>query len=209
MFIVFEGEDKAGKSTLVEMFYNHFKDEYNLKLIREPGGDPISEDIRTILKNKDYSHMTKNCEVLLFAASRSQYCNKIHELLDEGYTVISDRYVQSSYVYQGILKGNRPFVYNVNHVATRGFKQDLLILITCDTEEILKRMTGDRNDRIEVDLDEEKIRTIHNGYLELYNDSKAEQEEWIIIDTTNKTPEESFEVLLRKIQPYLINFDRK
>lgn len=205
MFIVFEGPDHTGKTSLLQELFKELKKEnYKVSFTREPGGTLLGEAIRDILKNPEFSDMSDQCEIMLFAASRAEHCKKINKLLDEQYTVISDRFVQSSYVYQGYLREKTPLVYNINHVATRGFKQDLVVFVTCDPEEAISRC--EPNDRKELSLTKEDIYKIHEYYQIIYEEGIGNNEEWIVIDTTGKTVEESYRLLIEKLKPYMINF---
>lgn len=208
MFIVFEGPDHAGKSTLVEKLYEYLeKEKVKVWKTREPGGTPIGEAIREILKDPKYSDITPICEEMLFAGIRNQHCEVIKDKLLNGYTILCDRFVQSSYVYQGFMNGNNSIVYAINHVATRGLKPDLIILITCDPEEAMKR--GEANDRIELSKSFDDIKNIHSAYKEICETGLKEGEDWKVLDTTGKSVEESFNELIEIITPYQINFLRE
>ena len=101
--VVFEGLDGSGKSSQIkELMFALRKDNIPHCAIREPGGTPIGEDIRTILKTP-YPHdqKTRMTELLLFFASRAASVNRIREILDSGITVVMDRFYLSSIAYQG------------------------------------------------------------------------------------------------------------
>jgi dTMP kinase len=136
LFISMEGPDGAGKSTQIELLQEYLADKgYETIITREPGGTVISEAIRGIILNKDYSEMSPNTELLLYAAARAQLVHEvIRPALEAGKAVICDRFLESSVVYQGIDK-----VYAVNDYALEGLRPQLTILLDLDAEEGLRR----------------------------------------------------------------------
>lgn len=142
LFISMEGPDGAGKSTQIELLKSYLADKgYKVVITREPGGTTISEAIREVILNKDYSEMCDNTELLLYAAARAQLVHEvIRPALEEGNAVICDRFVESSVVYQGIGRGlGIDTVYAVNEYALRGLRPQLTILLDLDAEEGLRR----------------------------------------------------------------------
>ncbi len=103
-FITFEGGEGTGKSTQVKLLADRLAMRGNLvHITREPGGTDLSEKIRNILKtNPNIDPITEL--LLMFAARREHFEKSIRPLLDQGYTIICDRFYDSSLVYQGILK---------------------------------------------------------------------------------------------------------
>ena len=103
-FISFEGGEGTGKSTQVRLLADRLSEDGNLVFTtREPGGANISEKIRNILKSSpDMDSITE--VLLMFAARREHFVKSIKPHLEQGYTVICDRFFDSSLVYQGILK---------------------------------------------------------------------------------------------------------
>lgn len=142
LFISMEGPDGAGKSTQIELLKSYLADKgYKVVITREPGGTTISEAIREVILNKDYSEMCDNTELLLYAAARAQLVHEvIRPALEEGNAVICDRFVESSVVYQGIGRGlGIDTVYAVNEYALQGLRPQLTILLDLDAEEGLRR----------------------------------------------------------------------
>lgn len=143
-FLVFEGPDGSGKSTqlrrLVELCAAR-----NLPLceVREPGGTPVGEHIRQILLHtKD--EMTLRCEMLLYMASRAQLVEqRIRPALARGELVIADRFVSSTYAYQGAA-GGVPIdeIDAVARVAMQGAAPDLVIIFDVDEETAARRTRG-------------------------------------------------------------------
>lgn len=120
MFITFEGGEGSGKTTLIKAVNAYLKEKgVKTYVTREPGGSLIAEQIRHIIldnKNKDLSDKT---EALLFAASRTQHLEEIIiPKLNEGYTVLCDRYLDSSLAYQGYARGlGIDVILKFNHYA--------------------------------------------------------------------------------------------
>ncbi len=103
VFISLEGLDGCGKTT-VSRHLDKLLSQYGYEVVhtREPGGCPISENIRALLLSTDHKEMTATTEALLYAASRYQHVNDvILPALKRGCAVICDRYVDSSLAYQG------------------------------------------------------------------------------------------------------------
>jgi dTMP kinase len=99
--ITLEGSEGAGKTTALKIICE-LLEKWNIKFIctREPGGEPVSEEIREILLHTDHLHA--KTELLLMFAARNQHIeNIIKPALNKGIWVISDRYVDASYAYQG------------------------------------------------------------------------------------------------------------
>lgn len=104
LFITLEGGEGSGKTTTAQLIASWIKEQgFDVLITREPGGVHVSERIRDILVNEDMSPLT---EAMLFASSRNEIVHKlILPALEEGKVVICDRFVDSSYVYQGMVKG--------------------------------------------------------------------------------------------------------
>ncbi|HCS11490.1 MAG TPA: dTMP kinase, partial [Clostridiales bacterium] len=97
-FIVLEGSDGSGKSTMADRIGKYFSEKgRTIEFTREPGGTQISEKIRELILDRDNTEMDYRTEALLYAASRAQLVSeKIIPWLKEGKIVISERYVYSS-----------------------------------------------------------------------------------------------------------------
>ena len=123
IFITIEGPDGAGKTTQRELLKEYLeKKGYDVLITRDPGGNPISEAIREVILNKDFTEMGYMTELLLYASARAQLVKEnIKPALDAGQAVIADRFVDSSAVYQGIGRGlGVDTVYKVNEFALQG-----------------------------------------------------------------------------------------
>ena len=107
LFITFEGPEGSGKSSVIKEITSRLQnDGYQVVLTREPGGTPISEQIRNVILDSKNTMMDARTEALLYAASRRQHLvEKIWPSLKEGKIVICDRYLDSSLAYQGYARG--------------------------------------------------------------------------------------------------------
>lgn len=170
LFISFEGNDGAGKSTQAKLLKEYLEDcGYSVRLFREPGGTEISEKIRDIILDNDNYKMKHMTEALLYAAAR---CQLVHEgilpALKGGQIVICDRYLDSSLVYQGIARGlGVDVVEDINKYATDGLMPDLTFFLHLDFSQALKRRQEER----ELDRMENQKAYFHNrvykGFLDI------------------------------------------
>ena len=169
MFITFEGLDFCGKSTQVQLLEKYLIDkDSKVKIIREPGGTPISEKIRDILLDKKNSEMSIETELILFSASRSQLVNQvILPALKENYYVISDRFHDSSIAYQAFgRKINLEFVEELQQFVIGKAVPNITFFLDISIDEVIRRKSKVKQmelDRIELS----KIdfyRRVRNGY---------------------------------------------
>src|SRR6478609_10427971 len=119
-FITFEGPEGAGKTTIIHMVQQKLIQEgYTIVLTREPGGIRIAEQIREIILNPSHTAMDARTEALLYAAARRQHLvEKVEPALRQGLTVLCDRFVDSSLVYQGYARGlGMEEVWSINQFA--------------------------------------------------------------------------------------------
>ncbi|MFM2294596.1 MAG: hypothetical protein RLZZ350_1009 [Verrucomicrobiota bacterium] len=108
LFISFEGSEGSGKSTQVVKLAGRLGElGHKVRVVREPGGTPISEEIRHLLKHHHANHnMTAEAELLLMNASRAQLVREvIRPALADGEIILADRYYDSTTAYQGYGRG--------------------------------------------------------------------------------------------------------
>ena len=186
MFITFEGPEGSGKTSVMKEVCNRLSLEgYNILATREPGGTPISEQIREVLLNKKNTGLDPKCEALLYAAARRQHLvEKIWPALKEGKIVFCDRFIDSSLAYQGGARGlGVDEILNINMFATEGTFPDLTILFNISPEDGLLRI--ERNKKREVNrLDLEKLefhKKVQNTFIEL---SKKYKDRYVVIDAS-------------------------
>jgi len=170
ILIAFEGGENVGKST-ISKFLTKELNRMGFPAIwtREPGGTncPVSEKIRDILIDSENKICNKT-EALLFAASRAQHIWKlIIPSLKKGINVISDRFVLSSHVYQGIArKIGVHRVKAINNFACEGLKPDIIFLLDLDVIKGQKRTPQKKKDRIELE-DIKFHQALRKGFLRL------------------------------------------
>ena len=106
LFISFEGGEGSGKSSVINIVKAKLEaDGHKVVITREPGGVSVSEQIRSVILAVE-NKMSKETEALLYAASRTEHlCEKVIPLVNQGYIVLSDRYIDSSLAYQGYARG--------------------------------------------------------------------------------------------------------
>lgn len=170
MFITFEGCDGAGKSTQIRELYNKLVDiGLDVVVTREPGGTNFGEIVRNILLDPQGPNRTALAELFLYSASRAELVAKvIKPALDEGRIVISERYIDSTWVYQGYAGGISVCdIEIINTIATGNLVPDLtLILDVSDPRIIQHRLAFKRKDKIE-SRDEDYHTKVREGYRKL------------------------------------------
>ena len=197
-FIVFEGLDGAGKSTLIEGLRRELKAlGQTVNLTREPGGTELGENIRELLLRKNGDSPTPRTELLLYEAARAQHCEKIIEpALARGEWVICDRFSASSIAFQAGGRGlNRKTIDELNHFATQGLVPALWVLLDLTTAEAMRRMQGRELDRFESENREfhERVRI---RYLDL---AKEDSDRWLVLDAS-RSPKELMVELIAKLK---------
>jgi dTMP kinase len=172
MFITFEGLDFCGKSTQVQLLEKYLKENNKkVKIIREPGGTPISEKIRDILLDKKNSEMSIETELILFSGSRSQLVNQvIIPALKDNYYVISDRFHDSSIAYQSFgRKIPLEFVEEFQRFVIGKAVPDITFFLDIPIDEVIKRKSKVKQvelDRIELSK-MDFYKRVRNGYIYL------------------------------------------
>jgi len=174
-FITAEGTDGSGKSTQLEKLKKYFENRgIKALFLREPGGTVISEKIRTILLDVENKNMSREAEALLYAASRAQLMReKIIPALEEGTVVVCDRFVDSSYVYQGYARGlDIKMIEDINSYAVCGVEPELTLFFDITPQKAMERIKTQREpDRIESERADFHLK-VYNGYVELLNKYK-------------------------------------
>ena len=176
-FIAFEGCEGAGKSTQMRLLSEYLqKNGIKHIITREPGGSEISEAIRKVILNGKFSQMSDECEALLYAAARMQHLSDtVQPALERGELVLCDRYVFSSYAYQGFGRGlDIKFLKNINEFAVQHFMPDVTLFLNIPPRLAFERKHGaDENDRIE-QAGEAFHRLVYEGYLQLLQEYPGE-----------------------------------
>ena len=152
-FFTFEGCEGVGKSSQLRLLKEYcLANSINALFTREPGGSNIAEEIRGIILNPANSEMNPVCEALLFASARNQHlCEVIIPALHSNKIVFCDRYVDSSFAYQGFGRGlGLEFVKRINELAVVGYMPEITVFLDLPPEEAFKRKGGaNTKDRME------------------------------------------------------------
>jgi dTMP kinase len=153
LFISLEGIDGSGKSTQARRLADHLRQlGRDPVLTREPGGAPGAEDIRRLLVEGDPERWSPETEILLFTAARRDHLERtIRPSLAAGRDVITDRFADSTRVYQGATRGDLRGLVDAIHDAVIQVEPDLTLILDMDPEVALGRglARGSGEDRFE------------------------------------------------------------
>lgn len=193
-FITFEGSEGCGKSTQVLRLAARLEQAGVRTLItREPGGTAIGEKIRELLQFAPESFaMTPEAELLLFEASRSQLVREtIRPALEQGTVVISDRFFDSTTVYQGVARKLEPgIVATLNDFAVGPDRPDLTIILDVDVATARARMQRRVRPVAVVDRMEQEPIEFYERVCEAYRDlARREPNRFLLIDGARSSDE--------------------
>lgn len=181
--ISFEGGEGAGKTTQIKQLEKTLlASGFKVLSLREPGGSKIAEELRGIILDKDNADMDAMCETMCFAAARAQLFNeKILPALKEKYVVLLDRFVDTSYVYQGMCKGvGLEVVRTINNFAISNMLPACTFYFDLDPEIGMKRISDngrETNKYEEVDISFHK--KVRSNYKKL-----AQSKRYCVIDAS-------------------------
>lgn len=195
LFITFEGIDGCGKSTQAKKLYDYLRG-LNIPVILtfEPGATGIGSIIRRILLDSQNKDLDRFAELFLYIADRSQHIKEIIEpSLRKGVWVISDRFYDATFAYQGFgRKIDIGLIEMLNKKVCRSLKPDITFLLDCPVEVAIKRRG--KEDRLEKE-DIEFHKRVRKGYLFL---AKKERR-FVVLDATKRIEEIEKEVI-KKIE---------
>jgi dTMP kinase len=197
-FISFEGIDGSGKSTQLRMLSGALRSRgVDCMTTREPGGTPLGRRLREAFLETEET-VAPIAELLLFAADRAQHVELlIKPALTEGRIVISDRYADATYAYQGAGRGFPEATVNqIIELATGGLKPDLTLFFDISEETALRRMrtrkeVGENVNRMDVET-AEFYRDVRAAYLKI---AEKENERFRVIDANGSVEEIQARVL--------------
>jgi len=192
-FIVIEGIDGVGKTTIAYMLKNHFEKKGKKVVLTS---EPTEGEYGKIIREKLKEGMDPIEAVLLFALDRYVHVKEIKRLVREGYVVISDRYYYSSIAYQGALLGREFEEYIIKVHEPFIYEPDIAILLDAPPDVALKRIEGSKRSHKEIYENIELQKKIRENYLRLATKMKN----FVIIDTTKNAPEETFKETLVAIE---------
>jgi dTMP kinase len=203
-FIVFEGLDGSGKSSLIaslETILTNYQIDY--VRTREPGGTPLGEEIRQLILRTDGDAPTPRTELLLYEASRAQHVDRmIRPNLEAGRWVLCDRFSASSIAFQaGGRQISQYWVELLNQFATADLVPDLTVLLDLSVLEARRRREkrnieiGESNDRIESEADQFHER-VRQSFLAQAN---AFPDKWLVLDA-GKSSNELVQILYEELK---------
>lgn len=206
-FIVFEGPDKAGKTTQVPKTAEWLRSEgLDVYTTREPGGTSIGDQIRKIIADLSNREMHPLTEALLFQASRAQLVGEVIErIIAEGSIILCDRYKESSLIYQGLArKLGIPLVETLNEISTAGRDADLTLFFDVDAEVLTERMSKLGNlERIDLEGINFHRRVV-DQYRQFYQKDQSGPKKWRRIDGV-KSEEEVFGQVKKEVEGALLS----
>jgi dTMP kinase len=200
LFISFEGTEGCGKTTQIARLAEQLRARGRaVKLVREPGGTPIGEEIRHTLKHSQQNHaMTPEAELLLMNASRAQLVREvIRPALAVGETVLCDRFYDSTIAYQGYGRGlDLKLIRDVIDIAVGETRPDLTLLLEISPEISAARLasrpkTEPARDRFE-EADAAFFDRVAKGYRAI---AAAEPDRIIIVEDASGSIETVSEVI--------------
>ena len=208
IFITIEGPEGAGKTTIIEMLLKNLESEgYPIMKTREPGGIEISEQIRSVILNKNNTAMDGRTEALLYAAARRQHLvEKVLPAIEQGFIVLCDRFIDSSLAYQGFARGiGMDEVYSINTFAIDNRMPDATLYFDIDPEIGMKRINEHKGREVNrLDLENlEFHRKVREGYQLL---SRKYSNRIIEIDASQPL-QKVYEIAVSKIRSIIQDFN--
>ena len=209
IFLTLEGGEGCGKSTQLERVAEALRAKSGREVVtaRSPGGTAVAEKIRAILKTREPGEdLLPETELMLFGACHAQMCeHMIRPALARGAVVISDRFTDSTLVYQGYARRIAPeTVARVNEFVCRGTRPDLVLVLDIPVELGIRRAAersgaaaaqDDRFDSESAAFHE----AVRNGFLEL---ARREPGRFAVIDAA-PSPEQVTRAILEAIHERL------
>lgn len=203
-FITIEGTEGAGKTTCLNLVKGLIRDAGHQVLItREPGGTSLGEDLRGLLLSHRDEHMSADTELLLMFAARAEHLDKvILPALSDGTWVISDRFTDATYAYQGGGRGiSHQRISQLEDWVQQGLKPDLTLLmdlpVKAGLERASKRSDPDRFESEKIQFFEQ----IRSAYLTL---AEAEPDRFRVINASLSLEQVS-QSIHESISGYLTN----
>jgi len=208
IFLTLEGGEGCGKSTQLERVAAALRVATGREVVtaRSPGGTAVAEKIRAILKTREPGEdLLPETELMLFGACHAQMCeHMIRPALARGAVVISDRFTDSTLVYQGCARRIAPeTVARVNDFVCRGTRPDLVLVLDIPVELGLRRATSRSGGTVQNDRFDSESAAFHtavrNGFLEL---ARREPGRFAVIDAS-PSPEKVTRSILEAIHARL------
>ena len=151
--IVFEGGEACGKTTQIQLLKNKYHNDDNFIFTKEPGGTEVAEEIRQIIITGNADKILPKTELaLIYAARNEHYHKKILPALAQGKNVICDRFILSTFVYQGVARGlEHQYIQKFHNLFFKQIKPDITLLLDLDLDIAKKRiaMRNNQDERFE------------------------------------------------------------
>ncbi|MEO0453216.1 MAG: dTMP kinase [Verrucomicrobiota bacterium] len=200
-FITFEGSEGCGKSTQLQLTKQWLEEKgETVHCFREPGGTPLGESLRNLLKHDQAGeNMDPLSEVLLFIASRTELIRKqIRPALTNGHWVLCDRFLDSTTIYQGIARGiGKEVTSQLNQIAVGDTLPTLTFFLALEPSIALERARA-RNPSVHDRMENEPAdfyQAVHEGYRQLLLEHPQRIKE---IDAT-PSPDKVFHLIQKEI----------
>ena len=196
LFVTFEGSEGCGKSTQIQLLAAWLRERgHDAVLTREPGGTLAGDAIRHLLQHAPEGHgLVPEAELFLFAASRAQLVREvIRPALETGRVVISDRFHDSTAVYQGVARQLDPeMTRTVNGYAIGDTRPDITFLLDMDARDAFERLH--KRERARDRMESEPLafyEAVRDGYRRA---ASAEPQRFAVLDATRTENELAAEI---------------
>jgi dTMP kinase len=202
MLITFEGIEGSGKSTQLDLLYDHLQAKgHAVVKTREPGGTAFGEALRDVLLRRGFQVMPLS-ELLVIMAIRAQHVDSvIMPALSEGKIVLCDRFVDATYAYQGYGRGiDLGIIETLNRLVTKGVRPNLTILLDCEVETGLARKQAANGT---MDRFEKEAVAFHQAVMNAYRKLAAEDTRRFFMVGSNLPLEEARRVIREKVEVLL------
>ena len=167
-FITFEGIDGSGKTTQIKLLKKRLElNNHKVMILREPGGTDLTESLRNIILSKSFN-ISEKSEMLLFLASRAELVNKVViPALEKNFFVICDRYIDSTFAYQGYGRNiDLDIINNLNKFVTSNLLPSVTFFLDIDIDTMYSRRANLDDDRMEL-AGFSFFEKVRKGYLHL------------------------------------------
>ncbi len=181
-FIVFEGGEGSGKTKHSDLLAERLQDEGQEVIItHEPGGTRVGELIRNVILHENHEAVHPRTELFLFLADRSQHIEQvIIPALEEGKTVICDRFSGSTYAYQigGRELENADIIFTMDEYARNGLEPDVVVYLDIDPEVGIARKKEEELNR----MDREEL-AFHRKVRAFFQEYATSQDTWVQVSS--------------------------
>ncbi len=187
LFITFEGGEGAGKSTQIRRLAERLRGSgHDTVVTREPGGSPGAEALRYVILSGAAEPFGAHMEALLFAAARSDHVEQvIRPAIERGSTVLCDRFLDSSRVYQGgDDEAARSFIQQIERITVNGMMPDMTLIFDIDARIGLERASARRGDHQADRFEKETLATHQKRREAFLAIAVREPERCIVIDAS-------------------------